>query len=156
MILRPSLTPVHLVVRHREALDFRSWVLLASCLHMRWPRERHCLVTGFVEFRATGADGSKNLTGLARVGQWREERRPAERNTNDTCSRVSLGGRIAGWGSRLSTLTLVGETRCFSAAMWQSAMQNSLWWNSQWCKKKQQNKQKQNKTPKQRNYRIIW
>lgn len=67
IILRPVLTPFHLVIRHKEALDFGPWVQGTSSLDVgpRWGW--HCPGTGSVEVKATCTDGSDGSSGPERV-----------------------------------------------------------------------------------------
>lgn len=78
IILRPALTPVHLVVRHGEALDFGPWILGASGLDVRRCRGWHCTdAGGRVEVTATSTDGSDGLAGSERIQGWAGDGRPA-------------------------------------------------------------------------------
>lgn len=58
IILRPALTPAHLVIGHEEALDFGPGILGASGLDMRRCVGWHCPDTCCVEVKATATDGT--------------------------------------------------------------------------------------------------
>lgn len=77
-VLRPVLTPLHLVVRHRKALDIGPWILGAPGLDMSLGWGRHCPWTGHVEATVTGGDGSDCLTPTERLRRRAGDGRPAE------------------------------------------------------------------------------